>query len=169
MSPAGGMSAMMHRSTSDFATYAAMGGMVPPHLRPEMQQPSPRSSPALNSQPYPPTMHQPQPRAPVTSHPTGYGPPQVLEPPTTTNGQTGSANGSPHMSAIGWQSPSQQGLPSPGPADSYVYPDQTNNYGAPPQSMYYQSNMPRPGSAEPNEHYNARQWGQMSASSVPNL
>ena len=59
MSPAGGMSANvvpgMHRQNSD---YAYMGNMnVPPHLRNEMPQPSPRASPSLTSRapPSPPT------------------------------------------------------------------------------------------------------------------
>ncbi|EAT86008.2 hypothetical protein SNOG_06177 [Parastagonospora nodorum SN15] len=54
MSPANGMPAGvvpgMHRQATD---YAYMGGMnVPPHMRSEMPQPSPRASPALTTQSY---------------------------------------------------------------------------------------------------------------------
>ena len=101
----------------------------------------------------------------MTSHPAGYGPPSVLEPPTSTNNaQSGSANGSPHMGAMGWQSPSHQGMPSPTAQESYAYPD-PNHYAGAAQNLYYANQaMQRPGSAEPNEHYNARQgWSHMGA------
>jgi hypothetical protein len=58
------------------------------------------------------------------------------------------------MSAMGWQSPSQQALPSPGQADNgYVYPEP--QYGNTQNSMYYQNHtIRRPNSTEP-DHYNA--------------
>ncbi|KAF2116326.1 hypothetical protein BDV96DRAFT_645656 [Lophiotrema nucula] len=154
LSPAAGMPAGvvpgMHRQTSD---YAYMGNMnVPPHLRGEMPQPSPRASPSLTSQSYSSNVSSQRPA--ITSHPSGYGPPPILEPPASANhgqsGGTASANGSPHMGAMGWQSPSQQALPSPGAGDnSYVYPD--------PNTMYYQNqNIRRPNSTEP-DHYNTNQ------------
>lgn len=160
LSPAAGMPAGvvpgMHRQASD---YAYMGNMnVPPHLRNEMPQPSPRASPALTSQSYTSTASNSRPA--ITSHPSGYGPPPILEPPASANhnqsGGTSSATGSPHMSAVGWQSPSQQALPSPGPGDSsYVYPEP--QYGHPQQNMYYQNNnIRRPNSTEP-DHYNPNQ------------
>ncbi|ORX95981.1 hypothetical protein BCR34DRAFT_607788 [Clohesyomyces aquaticus] len=148
----------MHRQGSD---YAYMGNLnVPPHLRNEMPQPSPRSSPSLTSQSYNSTVSTQRPA--ITSHPSGYGPPPILEPPASANhnnqsGGPGSANGSPHMGSMGWQSPSQQALPSPGAGDSgYVYPDP--HYGNSASNMYYpnNSNIRRPNSTEP-EHYNPNQ------------
>ncbi|KAF2786982.1 hypothetical protein K505DRAFT_258710 [Melanomma pulvis-pyrius CBS 109.77] len=162
LSPAAGMPAGvpgMHRQASE---YAYMGNMnVPPHLRNEMPQPSPRASPSLTSQSYNSTVSNPHPRPAITSHPSGYGPPQVLEPPASANhgqpGGTSSANGSPHMvSAMGWQSPSQQPLPSPGAGEgSYVYPEP--HYAQSQNNMYYQNNnIRRPNSTEP-DHYNPNQ------------
>jgi hypothetical protein len=149
---AGGMPGL-HRQGSD---YAYMGGMnVPPHMRHEMPQPSPRASPALTAQSYASNSSRPA----ITSHPNAYGPPPILEPPTTANhnqsGGTTSANGSPHMSAMGWQSPGQQALPSPGAQDNgYVYPEP--QYQA-QNGMYYQhNNIRRPNSTEP-DHYNPNQ------------
>lgn len=88
-----------------------------------------------------------------TSHPaTGYGPPSILEPPATMEQrQPGSANGSPHMSAVGWQSPSHN-MPSPSQSNAFVYPDpDPYNGAAMSQHMYYQnSNMRRPQSTEPD-------------------
>lgn len=154
LSPAAGMPVVpaMHRQASD---YAYMGNMnVPPHLRNEIQQPSPRSSPSLTSQSYTSAVNNQRPS--LTSHPSGYGPPPILEPPASANhGQPGSVNGSPHMGTMGWQSPSQQGLPSPGPADSYVYPEPHYNSSA--TNMYYpNSNIRRPQSTEPDQ-YDPRQ------------
>lgn len=145
----------MHRQATD---YAYMGGMnVPPHMRNEMPQPSPRASPALTTQSY--TSNVSSSRPAITSHPSAYGPPQILEPPASANhnqsGGTSSANGSPHMTAMGWQSPSQQAIPSPGAADNgYVYPEPQYNSQ---NSMYYQNhNIRRPNSTEP-DHYNPNQ------------
>lgn len=159
LSPANGMPAgvvpAMHRQASD---YAYMGGInVPPHMRSEMPQQSPRASPALASQSYTSSVSNSRPT--ITSHPSAYGPPPILEPPASANhGQSGpgSANGSPHMAAMGWQSPSQQALPSPGAADNgYVYPEP--QYGNTQNSMYYQNhNIRRPNSTEP-DHYNPNQ------------
>jgi len=89
-----------------------------------------------------------------TSHPTGYGPPpNILEPPTNVEQrQPGSANGSPHMANMGWQSPSN--MPSPSQSNGYVYPD-PDPYGssAAMGQMYYpNSNMRRPQSTEPDTY-----------------
>ncbi|KAF2621597.1 hypothetical protein BU25DRAFT_463554 [Macroventuria anomochaeta] len=159
LSPANGMPAgvvpAMHRQASD---YAYMGGInVPPHMRSEMPQQSPRASPALTSQSYTSSVSNARPT--ITSHPSAYGPPPILEPPASANHNqsgTGSANGSPHMANMGWQSPSQQALPSPGAADNgYVYPEP--QYGNTQNSMYYQNhNIRRPNSTEP-DHYNPNQ------------
>jgi hypothetical protein len=94
-----------------------------------------------------------------TSHPTGYGPPSILEPPANMEQrQPGSANGSPHMSSVGWQSPSQN-MPSPSQSNGYVYPDPDPYGGAAiNQHMYYQnsSNVRRPGSIEPDVAYDIK-------------
>jgi len=86
-----------------------------------------------------------------TSHPNVYGPPQVLEPPANMEQRSsGSVNGSPHMSSVGWQSPSH--MPSPSQGNSYVYPD-PDPYGsqAAMGQMYYpNSNIRRPQSTEPD-------------------
>jgi hypothetical protein len=157
MSPATGLTGVpqLHRTGSDMG----YGMPIPNHLRNEMQH-SPRSSPALTSQPYMGAVNQ---RPNLTSHPSAYGPPPVLEPPTQTqSGQSTSANGSPHMGAMGWQSPSHQGMPSPAPADgSYVYPEP--QYGAPQTNLYYSNtNIRRPNSTEPDQ-YDPRQQAHMWA------
>jgi hypothetical protein len=86
-----------------------------------------------------------------TSHPTGYGPPPILEPPANMERQPGSANGSPPMGSLGWQSPSHN-MPSPSQNNGYVYPD-PDPYGsaAAMGHMYYpNSNIRRPQSTEPD-------------------
>jgi hypothetical protein len=87
-----------------------------------------------------------------TSHPTGYGPPSILEPPANMEQrQPGSASGSPHMSNASWQSPSPH-MASP-PPSNFTYPDPADLYGAAPmnQHLFYQnSNMRRPQSTEPD-------------------
>lgn len=87
-----------------------------------------------------------------TSHPTGYGPPSILEPPAgMEQRQPGSANGSPHMTNAGWQSPSTS-MPSPSQNNGFTYPD-PDPYGstAAMGHMYYpNSNIRRPQSTEPD-------------------
>ncbi|QDS75077.1 hypothetical protein FKW77_006813 [Venturia effusa] len=163
MSPASQLSGVppMHRNNSDMG----YGMPIPGHLRTELQ-PSPRSSPSLTSQPYVMAAPTNQPGRPsLTSHPNSYGPPQVLEPPTQTHGgQPASANGSPHMGAMGWQSPSHPGMASPShPGESYVYPDPPQGYAAHQQQNMYYQNAPlrRPQSSEPD--YDPRQQTQMWA------
>ena len=66
---------------------------------------------------------------------------------------SGSGGGSPHLTAIGWGSPTHVNMPSPGPVDSYAYPDPTYGGGHP---LYYPgSNIRRPQSTEP-ENYELR-------------
>ena len=79
-----------------------------------------------------------------------YGPPQVLEPPTHHDQrQTGSANGSPHIGSMGWQSPTQGGMGSP--SQGYMYPEPP--YGAPAPHLYYpNSSIRRPQSTEPDQY-----------------
>ncbi|KAF2744615.1 hypothetical protein M011DRAFT_496134 [Sporormia fimetaria CBS 119925] len=156
LSPAAGMPAGvvpgMHRQNSDYA-YMHPNMNVPPHIRQEMPQPSPRSSPSLTSQTYPPNIASQRPA--ITSHPN-YGPPPTMDPPASAShsqtGGTTSASGSPHMATMGWNSPAQQALPSPSAGDNnYVYPDP--HYGGPTPNMYYGSSVNRrPNSTEP-DHY----------------
>ncbi|KAL2350160.1 hypothetical protein BJ546DRAFT_1031895 [Cryomyces antarcticus] len=138
LSPSAGMSGVpsMHRQSSDFGYLTGLnGGMnVPPHLRSELSQPSPRSSPSVSSQSYI-SGGAPQQRPSLTSNPSGYGPPTILEPPTNTN-QSASANGSPHMGAMSWQSLSHQSL-SPNAGEAYIYPEPPAQYGNATQHMYY--------------------------------
>jgi hypothetical protein len=97
-----------------------------------------------------------------TSHPTGYGPPQTLEPPMNNDPrQPGSANGSPHMSSVGWQSPSHS-MPSPS-SNGFVYPDPdpyNPHAHAMAQQMYYPNSnirVPgRPNSQEPDGGYDVK-------------
>lgn len=129
----------MNRHSGDFNPYL-QNGSLPAHLR--------VGSPAVQptGQTYNTVINRP------TSHPTGYGPPPTLEPSLEQHQSgPGSAGGSPHMSNVGWQSPSH--VPSPSQnAESYVYPD-PNTY--PPNAaamgqMYYGAaqQMRRPQSAE---------------------
>jgi hypothetical protein len=153
MSPAAQLGAVapLHRQGSDMG----YGIPIPGHLRSELQH-SPRSSPSLTSQPMYGAVQQQAGR--VTSHPTGYanGPPQVLEPaPQSHSGQPTSASGSPHMSAMGWQSPGHPGMGSPNPGEHYAYPDPAAQYGGHQQNMYYQS-VPRPTSTEPGSYSRAQ-------------
>lgn len=155
-----------------------MPSIVPPHMRNKMQQQSPRSSPSLTSAPYSPSMQsqqaqQQQSRTPITSHPAGYGPPSVLEPPASTNNvqQSSTPNGSPHMSAMGWQSPVHgehgAGPGSPTAAEAAGYPyaaDPAGGYGNPQSNLYYanaslQAGAGRPRSTEPDHGYDPRQAG----------
>lgn len=87
-----------------------------------------------------------------TSHPTGYGPPSILEPSLEQHQSSGpgSAGGSPHMANVGWQSPSNVASPTQQPG-SYVYPDPEAYPSNPAMSqMYYGApHMRRPQSTEP--------------------
>ena len=109
-----------------------------------------------------------------TSHPTTYGapPPTTLEP-SIENGQgPGSAAGSPHMSSVGWASPSH-GVGSPVHSNngngSYVYPDPDQGYpnnAAAQGQLFYSAAMglQRPGSAEPGAAtYNKPRQGELWA------
>lgn len=139
----------MHRAASDYGYMA--NASIPAHLR-DFQQPSPRSSPGVGS-PALSNYGQSQHRPAMTSHPNTYGPPQPLEPPANNDHRSGgSVGGSPHMSAVGWGSP-QPGMPSPGPMDSYGYPDPGYGGGHP---LYFSgSHIRRPQSTEP-EDYNMK-------------
>lgn len=122
-----------------------------------MHQLSPRSSPSEASVPLSSFSGR---QAVHTSHPANYPPPPVLEPPANfEQRQSGSASGSPHMSAVGWQSPSQAGMASPAQVESYAYPDQYGPAGVMGTHLYYpNSNIRRPQSTEPHvEGYDLKQ------------
>lgn len=133
----------MHRHPGDY-TYMN-NSSLPGHLRTDYH---------VSNQPPPVTNTYSNGMRP-TSHPTGYGqgpPPSILEPPANMERQPGSANGSPHMSSMGWQSPSN--MPSPSHSNSYVYPD-PDPYGsstAMGQMYYPNSNIRRPQSTEPDAY-----------------
>ena len=142
----------MARQSQDFG-YMPQNGALPPHMRNDFSQNSPRSSQAMNSTSLSaftsaPQHHQQQQQRPsLTSHPAAYGPPQPLEPPA--NG-TASGSGSPHLTALGWGSPN-----SPGPIDSFPYPDLPHpSYpNATSHQLYYPgSNIRRPQSTEPEDY-----------------
>ncbi|MCJ1443695.1 MAG: hypothetical protein MMC23_004195 [Stictis urceolatum] len=137
---------MLPRQASDFQ-FMAGRPQLPLHLRNDMQAHSPRSSPRSTS----PSLssyggnHQ---RPSLTSHPQMYGPPPTLEPPAHDSRSSGSAGGSPHLSSMGWQSPTQ--MASPLPNENFMYPEPFNVQAA---HLYYpSSNMRRPNSTEP-DHY----------------
>lgn len=137
-----------NRQPSDFSYMST--GSLPPHIRGDLQQPSRQSSPSLPS-PSQSSFGGNQLRPSLTSHPTMYCPPSVLEPPTHHEHQrSGSAGGSPHMSSVGWQSPVQPGMGSPGLGEPYMYPE------PPAPHLYYpNSHLRRPQSTEP-DHYESK-------------
>ena len=122
-------------------------GSIPPHLRGDFGQNSPRSgsqSPSLSG------FGMPSSRPSFTSHPNMYGPPAPLEPPTSADQRSsGSASGSPHLSGIGWQSPSQTGMGSPVPGQGYGYPDP---YEIQAPHLYNSYQQRRPQSTEPDQY-----------------
>ena len=136
-----GQTPLMPRQTSDFAY---MGTNLPPHLRGDFSQNSPRSgstSPSLSG------FGLASGRPSFTSHPNAYAPPPPpLEPPTQNEQRgSGSASGSPHLS-LGWQSP--MGSPVPG---NYAYPDPS--YDLQSTNLYYGNNQQRrPQSTEPDQY-----------------
>jgi hypothetical protein len=137
---------MLARQQSDFS-FMAGRPPLPLHMRGDMQMNSPRSSPSSAS----PSLSNyagSQQRPSMTSHPAMYGPPPTLEPPTHQDSRSnGSANGSPQLGSMGWQSPSH--MASPLPQDGYMYPAETLQFQT--NHLYHQnSNMRRPNSTEPD-------------------
>jgi len=115
---------------------------IPPHLRGDVHVGSPSST---TSSGYNNGMR-------PTSHPTGYGPPQTLEPSIEHQQGPGSVTGSPHIGSAGWASPGPVGSPAQSPSgNSYVYPDPEYPGGNSLSQMFYQNTTPqrRPGSTEP--------------------
>ncbi len=139
----------MHRQGSDYSYMTNVS--VPPHMRADMQRPSPQPSPSSTS-PSLSTLGANYHRPSMTSHPSGYGPPPTPEPPTHQDArQSVSINGSPHMSSVGWQSPTHPSIASPSHTDTYVYPEPP--YGASAPHLYYpNSNIRRAQSTEPDAY-----------------
>lgn len=133
----------MHRNEYQYINNSS----IPVHLRDNyhMQQPNHQPTPVTSS--YSNGMR-------PTSHPNPYGPPPILEPPTNPP-PTVSVNGSPHMSTVGWNSPTHMASPS-SQANGYVYPD-PDPYGAQVMGhmghMYFPNgNIRRPQSTEPDNY-----------------
>lgn len=132
----------LQRQSQDY-NYMAHNNSLPPHMRSEYTL-GMRHAQTVDAAPANYTSA-PQPRTSITSNPTSYGPPQPLEPPA--NG-TASDGASPHISAMGWGSPTHGNLPSPTAMDFANYPDPT--YGG--QQLYFPGNgMRRPQSTEPED------------------
>ena len=122
-------------------------GGIPPHIRGDFQQGSPRSSPGASS----PSLsnYNSHPRPSMTSHPNNFGPPQPLEPPANNDHRPPSVTGSPHMTSMGWASP------PPGSPHEYGYPESnTANFASsmPPHMYFPNSTIRRPGSTEPENY-----------------
>ncbi|KAI9931291.1 hypothetical protein ASPWEDRAFT_100370 [Aspergillus wentii DTO 134E9] len=155
ISPAGDLPPLnIHRSTGD---YYMGSGSIPPHVRGDFSQPSPRASPTATSPSLSSFGSAPHVRPSMTSHPSGYGPPQPLEPPANTDHRPNSVNGSPHMTSMGWASPSHGSIPSPGSAGDFGYPEPAPAYASamPPHMYFPNSTIRRPTSTEP-ENYETR-------------
>ena len=158
MSPAGEMPHMsLARQQSDYG-YQYGSLPLPPHMRGDIPH-SPHASPGSTSpslSQFGPPMHRPS----LTSHPNhnAYGPPQTLEPAAQSEQRTsGSAGGSqsPHMSTVGWHSPTQGAMIAPSHGGYPVYPDPNNfTFNQPQQYLYHNtdSNMRRPQSTEPDQY-----------------
>lgn len=137
MSPATDMANMNNMA------YGMTNSSLPVHLRGDVHVGSPAStvSTGYNGNMRP------------TSHPTGYGPPQTLEPNIEHQQGPGSAGGSPHMSSVGWQSPSHVASPThSATGNGYMYPDPQDYPASQAMGhMFYNSgNTARAsGSAEP--------------------
>lgn len=138
------------RQTTEYG-FIPQNGALPPHMRNDFSQSSPRPSPGMNSNSLSGYTSAPHHRPSLTSHPAAYGPPQPLEPPA--NG-TASGSGSPHLTALGWGSPNHGSMPSPGPIDNFPYPDLPHpSYAAATHQLYYPgSNIRRPQSTEPEDY-----------------
>ncbi|WDK09098.1 zinc finger protein [Colletotrichum graminicola] len=132
----------MHRTNSEFQYMG--NSSLPVHLQRDMHVGSPAST---TSGGYNTGMR-------PTSHPTSYGPPPTLEPSVEQHSGPGSAGGSPHMSNVGWQSPSHVASPSHSSnGGGYTYPDPDAYPAAPSLSgqMFYGNpgQVRRPQSTEP--------------------
>ncbi|PWY87691.1 Zn-finger [Aspergillus heteromorphus CBS 117.55] len=133
--------------------YMGGNGSIPPHVRGPFTQVSPRASPTASSPSLSSYGGAPLPRPSMTSHPSGYGPPQPLEPPANNDHRPNSVSGSPHMTSLGWASPSHGSIPSPGSATDY-YPEPSGPYptSMPPHMYFPNSTIRRPTSTEPDNY-----------------
>lgn len=152
MSPGSELPPMnMHRP----GDYYMGNSSIPPHVRGDFQQASPRSSPTATSPSLSTFNAPPHSRPSMTSHPSAYGPPQPLEPPANNDHRPSSVGGgSPHMGSVGWASPTHS-LPSPGSPHEYSYPEPSGSpyAGNMPHQMYFpNSTIRRPGSTEPENY-----------------
>ncbi|KAJ6171362.1 hypothetical protein N7470_000429 [Penicillium chermesinum] len=143
MSPGGDLPPLnMSRSAGE---YYMGSGPIPPHVRGDFSQGSPRASPTATSPSLSSFSSAPHARPAMTSHP--YAPPQPLEPPATSEHRPNSVNGSPHMTSMG--------MPSPGSTNDFSYPDPSAPAypSAMPHHMYFpNSTLRRPGSTEPGDY-----------------
>ncbi|KAJ5833033.1 hypothetical protein N7474_001344 [Penicillium riverlandense] len=150
MSPGGDLPPLnMHRS----GDYYMGNGPLPPHLRGDFSQGSPRASPTATSPSLSSFGSQPHARPSMTSHP--YAPPQPLEPPANNDHRPNSVTGSPHMTSLGWASPSHGSMPSPGSANDFNYPEPTGPAyptSMPPHMYFPNSTIRRPTSTEPENY-----------------
>lgn len=153
ISPAGDLPPLhMPRSVSD---YYGGSGSIPPHVRGDFSQPSPRASPTATSPSLSSFGSAPPVRPSMTSHPSGYGPPQPLEPPANNDHRPNSVSGSPHMTSLGWASPSHTSIPSPGSAHDFTYPEPSGPAypsSMPPHMYFPNSTIRRPTSTEPDNY-----------------
>ncbi|PGH11606.1 hypothetical protein AJ79_04746 [Helicocarpus griseus UAMH5409] len=143
----------LHRQMGD---YYMNNTSIPPHLRGDFQQASPRASP---SAPSPPLSYSsaPHARPSLTSHPSNYGPPQPLEPPANSDPRPNSVAGSPHITSMGWASPTLNSIGSPGSASAteYSYPEPSGppySSQMPPHMYFPNSTIRRPQSTEPENY-----------------
>ncbi|KAK8116102.1 hypothetical protein PG984_012604 [Apiospora sp. TS-2023a] len=147
MSPNGEMASANAMRQNEYS-YMNNNGGLPAHLRTDMHSQSPTSAPTAFGTGMRPT-----------SHPTSYPPPPTLEPNVEPHQSgPGSAGGSPHMSSVGWASPSHMSSHMPSPTHSnsgsaaYVYPDPDQSFTPNGMGqMYYGSaaGIRRPNSTDP--------------------
>lgn len=143
----------MHRQATDYAYLTS--GALPHHLRTDLPQASPRSSPTGSTSSLSSNVmgHR---RTANTSHPAPYGHlPSTMEPHPHGDRQMTVQNGNAHMNTVGWHS--QATGMSPGHQDPYVYPDPYASVG----HMYYPSSIRRPQSTEPPpDPYDTKRMGE---------
>ncbi|KAH1307276.1 hypothetical protein KXV68_009687 [Aspergillus fumigatus] len=142
----------MPRSAGD---YYMGNGSIPPHVRGDFSQASPRSSPTATSPSLSSFSGAPHQRPSMTSHPSGYAPPQPLEPPANSDHRPNSVSGSPHMTSLGWASPSHGSIPSPGSVNDFNYPEPSGPAypsSMPPHMYFPNSTIRRPTSTEPENY-----------------
>ncbi|KAF7712298.1 Zinc finger C2H2 type domain-containing protein [Penicillium ucsense] len=147
----------MHRS----ADYYMSTGSLPPHIRNDFGQGSPRASPTASSPSLSSYGSAPHPRPSMTSNP--YGPPQPLEPPANNDHRPNSVTGSPHMTSMGWASPSHGTMPSPGSVNDFAYPEPSHSSyptSMPPHMYFPNSTIRRPNSTEPDNYETKSRMGE---------